>query len=106
MSVFWHTNLFPTFTSMQDKRTNTFLRLCLFQPLVCACLTISVGLLCFLKFGEDLNQNALLNLSQMSNKSLAIAVQIMFVMFLASSNVFNFMPFKQAFIVIIDETWN
>ena len=73
---------------------------------MCSLITISVGVIGLKRFGSDLQEDVLLNLSQIPSRNISILIRLMFTVFVASQIPYSFMPFKLAFFALVDETFN
>jgi amino acid permease len=106
MSCFYHTNVFAIYTSMRQRSVNSFLLVgTSIQSLVCAGITISVGIIGLKRFGDTMQDNILMNLATIPS-TLSIVLRFVFSIFVATMIPYSFFPLKQACLVIIDETMN
>lgn len=71
--------------------------------MVCASITITVGLISLLLFGDTLQENILLNIATIPS-TLSLILRILFSAFVASLIPYCFFPFKQACLVLIYES--
>ena len=83
MSCFYHMNVFGIYTSMRDKSIKQFLIGAPIQSVVCASITITVGLISLFRFGDTLQENILLNLTTIPS-TLSLILRFVFSVFVAS----------------------
>jgi len=72
------------------------------QSIVCASISITVGLIGLLLFGETLKENILMNFENIPTMS-SLTLRLVFGLFVASQIPYMFMPFKQACLVFVEE---
>jgi len=101
----YQTCVYPAYTAMQDKSTDKFLISSVINLVFCALVYTTLGLICLVMFGSELQSNVLLNMSTRPGYA-SILIRLIFSLVLTAHIPYIFFIVKESYLVLIDEIWH